>query len=141
MATWPTILPAPIKEGISIALGDNALSRTSQSGRVCRVRYGSGAPDKVTGTLRLLRKHPSGQDLVEVFNQFYRVALNMGVNYFDAWWLEEKLGYTAHKAKFSAYPQFQVNAAGIYEDVGVTLLIRKASSCPDVLTEYVWPSW
>lgn len=136
MAIWPVSLPPPSKDGLSGTMGTNEKSRKTMSGRTYSVRYGSGSPDRWDVTFRLLKKHPLYGNQLDIFKTFFNVDLNIGVNWFSAWWIIDIFKYPDHKAKILGYPSETVDTAS-HKDVSVTLLIKKSSSCTgDVLYKF-----
>lgn len=136
MATWPTTLPFPLKEGFTLSLGNNSLSRKTLSGKIHHVRYGSAAPDKCEGlTLRLFNNTPSG-DQIAAFWSFYKSNLNMGSNWFSAGWISDILGYSDHKGKIMRYPEVRY-ISDVCCDISLSILIKKSSACPALDT--TWP--
>ena len=129
MATWPTLLPDPMKDSASCVLGSNAIYRKTQSGRREVTRFGSAAPDNWKLLLRLR------VDQYEVFNNFYRQDLNLGVNWFSANWISEVLGYTDHLARIVSFPERRVSNL-VFTDLNLNVLIKKSSACP---ADSTWP--
>jgi hypothetical protein len=134
MAEWPALLPAPLSSGMSVVMGENALNRTTQSGRRETVRYGSGAHDSIKATLRLF-KGRDGIDMLAIFRLFYRSTLCNGVNWFSAPWITNDLGYSDHKGKIQGFPSI-TSESKRYADVSLRILIKKSSACPEDVT---WP--
>jgi len=128
MATWPSTLPAPSRDGLSVEFGKNAMDRTCQSGRQERVRYGSGAPDRWQMKIRLIGSQ------FDTFRSFFNNDLNRGTNWFSASWITDELGYLDHKGKIVGYPQEQVSGRDgdgmAYKDVTFELIIKPSSNCP-----------
>lgn len=127
MATWPDDLPGP-QAGWQMTAGSNALSRKAQSGRIEVTRYGSGAADHGTCTFKFIGAQK------DLFESFYRIGLNLGVNWFSASWLTG-MGYPDHKAKVAGYVPVTGAPPGRYE-YAVTLYIKKTSACP---ADTAWP--
>lgn len=128
MATWPDTLPAP-QGNYSSTEGCNGIMRRGQSGRLEIRRYGSAAPS--TGSYRW----SFTESQKEIFDRFYRVDLNLGINWFSAPWIA-LLGYPAHKARIVGYVPYTGQTSGRF-DYAMTLLIKKASACP--VDDIVWP--
>jgi len=128
MATWPATLPAPLRDGVSVELGNNSVARKCQSGRTEAVRYGSGSPDRWQVKIRLLGAQ------FDVFRSFFNADLNIGTNWFSAEWITKDLGYSDHKGKVVGYPQETVSGKdsdGIaYKDVSFELIIKPSANCP-----------
>lgn len=129
MATWPLTLPAPNVASNSVTFGSNAMQRTTQAGRLESIRYGSGAPDQWTVTLRLKAAD------VAAFEQFYDRDLNQGLNWFSASWIADDLGYTDHMGKILGYPRVKVFGK-LYRDYALTILIKPTANCP---ADTSWP--
>ncbi len=128
MAVWPATLPGPQRPGMDLSFGDNTKNRKTQAGRIELTRWGSGAPDQLQCTLRLLK------DRVPEFEKFYDVALNYGMNWFSSYWLT-RLGYTEHKARILGKPK----SSGFdkyYRDYTLIILIKPAAECA---TDTLWP--
>jgi len=122
MAVWPTTLPGPQRDGLTVTLGTNVVSRTTQAGRVVKTRYGSGAPDRISAQLRFL---PADY---EIFKLFFERDLNFGLNWFSSGWLI-KLGYLTHKAKIHGYPVVTIKHL-YYTELSVEMIIKPVAACP-----------
>lgn len=127
MAAWPSHLPGPSK-AFSIAPGTGTVPRKTQSGRTDRRCWGSGFPDTITSQVRIPNEY------VEDFQTFFKVALNMGVNWFTASWLP-LFGYDSHVAKFIKFPK-RKGVGPLYCDYSVSLLVIPASQAP---ADTTWP--
>lgn len=129
MVAWPENLPPPLRDNLSTTQGDNAVRRSTQSGRVEVRKFGSGAPDEITCTFRLF-----GAAEVETFEYFFSHEANLGVNWFSASWLT-LLGYAGHAARIVGYPR-RTGHGTIYSDYAVTLHVKPSAS---VRADTEWP--
>ena len=127
MAEWPAHLPAPSK-AFSITLGTGTVTRKAQSGRTERRCWGSGFPDTITSQVRI------PQEQTADFQSFFKVSLNMGFNWFTAYWLP-RFGYIDHVAKFGAFPK-RKGVGPLYCDYSVTFFIIPSEQCPP---DTSWP--
>lgn len=134
--TWPESLPAPLRRGWKLVPGSNVLSRTPQVGRKDISRWGSGSADIMTCTLRLQLQHPDHGNQLEIFSAWYQAALNMGINWIAADWLET-IGYTGHYLRIVGYCR-RAGRSGMFVEYQLTMHIKKTANCwPDT----TWPVW
>ena len=119
--SWPSTFPAPFNTA-TLSAGDNAERRTLQSGRKEVRRFGSGSNDSLTGTLRILRTD------VDSFMTFWSKDLNMGLNWIDAGWTSDRLGYTDSYVRIVGYLKRKASGT-VYSDFTVVFQIKKASEC------------
>lgn len=127
MAEWPAHLPAPSK-AFTITLGTGTVTRKTQSGRTGRACWGSGFPDTITSQVRIMKEHRAD------FRTFFEVTLNLGLNWFTAYWLPE-FGYIDHVAKFGEYPK-RKGVGPFYNDYSVKFFVIPSVLCPEDTT---WP--
>jgi len=127
---WPSTLPDPLNEGMSITSGSTVKLRKLESGRYESRRFGDGMPDQLTCTFRLLHHvviEPVKVEYnqLEQFNDFFEGDLNQGTNWFEAGWLSD-IGYNSHVARFFGYPKVS-GVQGYYYDLQATLLIQRGA--------------
>lgn len=127
MATnWPSTIPAPLTEEVSIDVGTTAVRRQLQSGRVEVRQFGASPPDMVTLPWKMT------PDELAAFHTFYEDTLDNGVGTFTATWLED-LGYTpssSYEGMIMPYPKeslhFSDNGDFGYAEVECMVAIMEA---------------
>lgn len=127
MADWPVHIPGPSKT-FSIVLGSGTVTRKAQSGRTDRCCWGSGFPDTITAQIRV-----PNEDVAD-FQDFFKVQLNWGINWFTAYWLP-LFGYSTHVAKFAKFPK-RKGVGPLYCDYSVVFHVILASQAP---ADTAWP--
>lgn len=125
---WPTNIPAPQRESLSLNFGTNALLRRNNSGRVEARRFGAGAEDTASCIIRC-----RGDEIAR-FQYFYEVTLNLGLNWFTAPWVTG-LGYPGYGARITGYPQKSASNDG-HMDFSVNIQFRLLADC---WPETSWP--
>ena len=132
---WPTELPAPLWEGLTITPSPATVSNRSQSGRSTIRRFGRGKSELISCSLHLEHNHFQYGDQVGLFEHFWARDLNFGLNYIDASWLGDYLGYTDHYFRIVGYKKSQY-LWGSHAVYSLTLALCKKSLAPDS----EWPS-
>ena len=116
MVTWPDNIPGPIVDKCAFFFGSTAQQQTWISGRSAFNRFGSGAPDVVSGTIRVLSADVSS------FIYLYERVLNFGINWFSASWISS-LGYSNSAGRLTGYPRRKFTGS-LYSDFSVTIQIK-----------------